>query len=108
MHIRLRMFALLVLAVLAIGSASAHEPYRIIGTIEKFDTKTLLLHVKTAKSGTLEILFDAKTKVTKDKKKVPVSALKKGLSVVVDGLGDSIFDLEAVEVKIVPAPAPPK
>ena len=61
--------------------------------------------IKTAKSGTVEILLNAKTAVSRDQKKVPRSELKKGRTVVVDGIGDSIFDLEAIEIKIVPAPA---
>lgn len=35
--------------------------------------------------------------------KVPVSEWKAGLSVVVDACGDSLKDLEVVEVRIVPA-----
>ena len=108
MRTRLWVSALLMLVVLAVGSVRAHEPYRVIGTIEKLDTKTRLLHVKTAKSGVVQILIVAKTKVTKDKKKVPLAALRKGLSVVVDGIGDDIFELEAIEVKIVPTPVLPK
>ena len=45
-----------------------------------------------------------KSTVTRDKKKVPVSDLKPGTHVVVDARGDSLLELDIVEVRIVPPP----
>ena len=46
--------------------------------------------------------MDKKTKITRDKKPVPQSALKVGQSVVVDAYGDDEFDLLALDIRIVP------
>lgn len=80
-----------------------HENYRIIGSVAQVTTDAL--DVKQTKDGkVIRMLFVEKSTVTRDKKKVPVSELKPGLHVVVDARGDSLLELDIVEVRIVPPP----
>ena len=99
-----------VLAGLIVGMApaAAHDDYRIIGTVAKVSAKTL--DVKQTKDGkTISMAIDEATLlVTRDKKKVSATQLKPGLSVVVDARGDSLEELQVVEVRIVPSPATTK
>ena len=79
----------------------AHYEFRIVGTVSKL-TKTQI-DVKQIKDGKIiEIDVNEKTKVTKDKKPVAYAQIKVGGSVVVEALGDSILDLEAIEIRLVP------
>jgi hypothetical protein len=83
---------------------SAHDEYRVIGTVTKITASTLT--VKQTKDGkVLTMKTDANTLVTRDKKKVARTDIKAGGHVVVDALGDTIDDLLVVEVRLVPAPA---
>jgi hypothetical protein len=83
---------------------TAHDTFRIIGTITKVTPKTL--EVKQTKTGkTISMKMTDAVLVTRDKKRVPVAELRAGLSVVVDACGDSLKDLEVEEVRIVPPPA---
>ena len=103
----------MILKQLAVGIAamllatvilSAHDEYRIIGTVTKITATTLA--VKQTKDGkVITMKTDANTLVTRDKKKVARSDIKTGGHVVVDALGDTINDLLVVEVRLVPAPA---
>ena len=79
----------------------AHEKFRIAGTVLK--VQATQLDVKAADGQTYEIDMDAKTRVTRNKKRVAVSELKAGRSVVVDALGHDMFDLVAVEVSVTTA-----
>ena len=89
--------------ILSVASLSAHDNYRIIGTVVKLAGTTL--DVKQTKDGKVISMDMTKTsRVTRDKKKVNVAEIKPGASVVVDARGDSIFELDVVEVRIVPAP----
>jgi hypothetical protein len=84
-------------------SLSAHDKYRIVGTVAK--VAGTVLDVRQTKDGkTITMDMTEKTVVTRDKKKVGRAELKTGLSVVVDALGDSLDELDAVEVRIVPPP----
>ena len=87
------------LAVLGAMHLSAHEKFRIVGTVIK--VQAAQLDVKAADGQTYEIDMDAKTRVTRNKKRVAVADLKAGQSVVVDALGHDMFDLEAFEVQLV-------
>jgi hypothetical protein len=103
-----RRFILATLAALTIGlvPALAHDDYRIIGAITRVTATTL--DVKQAKDGrTIAMRTDSATLVTRDKKKVERVELKTGLSVVVDARGDSLEDLVALEVRLVPPPTTP-
>lgn len=93
----------LVLTAVVFGAAHAlaHEHFRIIGTVTRFEKSEV--DVKNKAGKTTSILVDKQTKITRDKKKVPVSALKVGQSVVVDAYGDDEFDLLALDIRIVPA-----
>ncbi len=93
------------LSLVAFGSGViAHDEYRVIGTVTRVSAK--ILDVKQTRDGkTLSMKLDAATLVTRDKEKVGVAALRTGQSVVVDASGDSLDDLVALEVRIVPPPA---
>jgi hypothetical protein len=63
----------------------AHEAFRVVGTLAKVQgTK---LGVKLTVGRTVWMELTKSTVILKDKTKVPASALKEGLSVVVDALG---------------------
>ena len=81
-------------------SLRAHDSFRIVGSITKLsDTE---LSVKNRDSKTFVIALRKSTYVWRDKKKVPATELRVGLSVVVDALGDSEQELEAQDITIVP------
>jgi len=102
--IRSKVAAVLAVVLVSAALLSAHENYRIIGTVTKVTADKL--DVKQTKDGkTISMFMDKASKVTRDKKKVAVSELKTGLHVVVDAHGDRMDDLDVVEVRIVPAPA---
>lgn len=98
----------LMLAVIGATHVFAHEHFRVIGTINKLDTKQFEVKETTGKLWTIYV--DKKTKVSRDKKPVAVAALKVGQSVVVDAYGDDESDLLALDIRIVPpiSPAPKK
>ena len=87
-------------ALLLLGTLpfSAHEKFRIVGTVVK--VQATQLDVKAADGQTYEIDMDAKTRVTRNKKNAALSELKAGRSVVVDALGHDMFDLVAVEIQL--------
>jgi len=95
-------FSSLVLFALALAwPVSAHEEFRIIGTLTRVqDTQ---IDVRTKDSKTIAVKLDKQTVVTRDKKKVAATQLKSGQSVVVNALGDDESDLLALDVRIVPA-----
>ena len=90
-----------------LGSAprtSAHENYRIIGTVAKLEKETV--DIKQTKDGKVITMdWTEKSKVTRDKKDVPRTEIKAGANVVVDAHGDSLDELEVVELRLVPKPA---
>src|SRR5829696_2694369 len=98
---RLVIAGLLAGLVAGAAPAAAHDDYRIIGTLVNASAKAL--DVKQTKDGkTISMRIDEATLVTRDKKKVGSAELKAGLSVVVDASGDSLDDLVALEIRIVP------
>lgn len=102
--IRFTVAGVLAALMLSVASLSAHDNYRIIGTVVKLAGTTL--EVKQTKDGKVVDMEMTKTsRVTKDKKKVTSAELKAGIHVVVDARGDSSLDLDIVEVRIVPPPA---
>lgn len=105
---RRRLIVVLVLIGVAftVAQGLAHERFRVIGTLTKFEKSEI--DVKKKDGKTTSILVDEKTKITRDKKKVPVSALKVGQSLVVDAYGDDELDLLALDIRIVPAIAAKK
>jgi hypothetical protein len=102
--IRITVAGIVAALVLGVASLSAHDNYRIIGTVVKLAGTTL--DVKQSKDGqTVSMEMTKTSRVTRDKKKVATTELKAGIHVVVDARGDTILDLDIVEVRIVPAPA---
>ena len=101
---RLMLAAALGVLICSAPAFAVHDDFRIIGTVARVTPKTL--DVKQTKGG--KIISMAMTDavvVTRDKKKVPATELKAGLSVVVDARGDSLTALSVAAVRIVPAPA---
>lgn len=98
-----------VLALLAglAPAIAAHDEFRFIGTLTKMDAargRLTMKVVENRKEETIEIALTPKTEITRDKKRVTRGALKAGLYLVVDALGDDYDSLEAVEIRIVPPP----
>ena len=85
---------------------SAHENFRIIGTIVNFDNWQLA--VKTAAGDTYFVMLQESTPIERNKKWVTAKELKPGLSVVVDVWGDTLYDrdLYVARVTLVPPIAP--
>jgi hypothetical protein len=95
---------MLVLFSMAIGVAwpSAHETFRIVGTITRVTDREM--DVRTMERETITIAITKRTIVRRDKEaaELPLSVLATGQSVVVDAYGDNESDLEAHDVRIVP------
>ncbi len=92
----------LVAFVSVFAPVSAHDDYRIIGAISAVTLTGM--EVKEQSGRAVSIALDSATRVTRDGKKASVLDLKTGLHVVVDATGDSLAELVAVEVRIVPSP----
>lgn len=92
--------AMLAAVMLAGGVASAHDEFRIIGTVASY--KANVLAVKKKEGQTVSIRLDKQTLITKDKKKVAPADLTAGVTVVVDAYGDYEDDSLALEIRIVP------
>ena len=97
---RLSLSALLL--VLLVSTVSAHaEDFRVIGTITKQDTDTIIVRTKDGKL--ISIRMDRFTKITRDNKQAVATDLKVGRSVVADAVGESLEDLLiARQIRIVP------
>ena len=99
---RLFIAILATVVLFALGGSwvSAHDEFRIIGTLTRVQSHQI--DVKQKDNKTFYIKVDKNTLVTRDKKEVSVSELKNGRSVVVQALGDDETDLLALEVRLVP------
>jgi hypothetical protein len=103
------LLSLVCCAVLAAsaGRLSAHDEFRIIGTVTKVTATSL--DVKQTKDGqVIAMKMDRETIVKRGATKVDRAEIKTGGSVVVDALGDTLKDLLVLEVRLVPAPAAKK
>src|SRR5262245_3496037 len=102
-----RLILIVTVTVLCAGVTGlfAHDHFRVVGTITKHEKSSII--VKDKNSKLMAVFLDKNTKITKDKKKVPVSDLKAGTSVVVDAYGDGEDDLLARTIAMVP-PIDPK
>lgn len=91
----------LVAGLIGLGATqvSAHDEYRIIGTIAA--KKGAQLDVKRRDGKMFSVKVDGETLVYRDNKKIAATELVAGRHVVVDALGDSEADLLAVEIRIV-------
>lgn len=97
------LIAAAIAAVLFVAPLSAHDRYRIVGTVTKVTVNEIT--VKQLKDNALvEMDHDRNTKVTRlNNKAGTIADVKVGASVVVDALGDSILDLAILQIKMVPA-----
>jgi len=102
MRRRLMIMTMAIALIAGAGAATAHEKYRIIGTITKVTADTL--EVKQSKDGKVIAMdVNLKTKVSRAKTRLRANDLKLGQSVVVNAVGDSIDELLVTDVTIVPA-----
>lgn len=95
---RQQLLAFLPLGVLPLVG---HEDFRVVGVVTKVTAKTVDVKKKDGKVVAIE--WNKQTIFTRDKTVVPSSALKVGLTVVVDATGDSEDELLAENIRIVPA-----
>jgi hypothetical protein len=105
--------ALLVLALAGATPVRAHEVFRFVGTVIKWDPKKEALDILSrekwgGKAGEYKrhLVLRDDCKVWRDKKPVSRAQLKPGLFVVVDAVGVDINDLEATDIDIKPKPVP--
>jgi hypothetical protein len=92
--------SIFVLLAVYAQAPQAHEMYRVVGTILSVGFKALV--VTQIDGDTISMTLDENSRVTRDKKPVPLAELSPGLTVVVDGFGDSLHDLTVRDVMIVP------
>ena len=86
--------------VLATGHAVGQEDFRVIGTLLKHQES--VIEVESRDGRMTSIRLDRQTLITRNAEKVEAAELQVGLSVVVDAYGDSLEDLLALEIRIVP------
>lgn len=101
-----RLMTVTMLSLLATATMTtplaAHDEYRIVGSVVKLTATQI--DVKQIKDGKIiKVAVNKQTKLTRDKKPVAISELKVGGSVVVDAIGDSIEELLALDIRLVPA-----
>jgi hypothetical protein len=89
-----------ILVVLLLGPELSAHPMNVTGTImERHDTQ---LVVKTNDGYFISFTLDSSTVIQRGEKKVDITELKTGLSVVVDAL-DDVEPIVASQVTIVPS-----
>ena len=92
-----------VLGVAAAVRAQNAESHKVTGTLSTVQGEHLM--VKTEDGRSVMVMLDAKTAITRDKKKVDAKSLKTGDRVVAEGPGDNnMIMAKTVEVG---APAKP-
>ena len=98
-----RIVFLMALVVLALSAQLlAHDEFRIVGSVVKVEKSQLQVKSRDTKVWSVALRTSTFIHRDKDQTKVSETELKAGTSVVVDALGDTEFDLEALEVRIVP------
>ena len=97
-----RLLFVLVFVLAVVPTALAHETFRIVGTVTRLTQDWI--GVRNADSKTVTMRINKQTDVTRDKKKVVLSEVKVGQSVVVDAYGDNELELLALEIRMVPPP----
>jgi hypothetical protein len=75
-----------VIAVPAVARAHEGHAHKVMGTVSSVDGNDLM--VKTTDGKTVMVMLTAKTKITRGKEKLVVSALKVGDRVVAEGAED--------------------
>jgi hypothetical protein len=90
----------LTLVLLAVVLASAHEKFKIVGSVAGLKKDEIA--VKAIDGATYEIDMDESTAVTdKNHKRIDRAKLVVGEKVVIQALGHDMFDLEAFEIQLV-------
>ena len=88
------------LVVLAVGLASAHEKFKIVGSVAGLKKDEIA--VKAIDGATYEIDMDESTPITdKNHKRIDRAKLVVGEKVVIQALGHDLFDLEAFDIQLV-------
>lgn len=96
----MRVALAVILAVFAIGLASAHEKFKIVGAVAGLKNDEIA--VKAVDGATYEIDMSQSTPITdKNHHKIDRAKLVVGEQVVVQALGHDMFDLEAFEIQLV-------
>jgi hypothetical protein len=104
-------------AIFVIGlclPVSAHDQYRFVGTVVKWDRTKQKLEMKARetqedgqiKEYTVRMSVPDDATVTRASKKVSRSELKPGVFVVVDAVGVDMVEIDATEITIIPQEAP--
>lgn len=97
--------ASLVLSMFAVASAPvrAHDVYRFVGPVIKWDAAkhTLDMYGDDTGDKVLHIVLREDCKVTWAGQEVPRSTFRKGLWVKVDAVGVDLDDIEGTEIEIV-------
>jgi hypothetical protein len=98
---------------LATPGLSAHDDFRIVGSIVSMDARARVLTVRMIpQPGDDAETVEQNVRITlpgfvtteRDGKPIGLADLERGLYVVVDAQGHDYTDLEAVKVRIVPPP----
>ena len=99
----MRNMTLLAVSLLALSlvPALAHEDFRLVGVVTKASSTSLSIRPQGAKADNA-VKLDRQTAIMRDGKKVTVAELKPGQTAVIDATGDTMNDLLALEVQIVP------
>lgn len=90
-------------------TVAGHETFRTIGTITKVTATVLDVRKADGAIKSMELSRRTVIRRLKEEKKLPISALKVGQSVVVDAFNayaqdpDEDSELEALDIRIVPA-----
>ena len=115
--VKRRIAIVMLLLALATGSSlRAHEQFRFVGYITRWDAKHEVLEMTSRETWDGKVgdylrrmTLRPDTKITRMFQDVPRSELKRGLYIVVDASGDRIDNVDAVEIEIkTPAPAKKK
>lgn len=97
---RIALALALAVVVLPAGGASAHEKFKIVGSVAALTKHEIA--VKAIDGATYEIDMDDGAVVTdRNHQKIDRRHLTVGASVVVLALGHDMFDLEAFEIQLV-------
>lgn len=83
------------------GAVIGHEEFRVIGTLTSRAER--MIEVASRDGATRSIKVDRQTVITRDAQPVDTDALEVGMTLVIDAYGDSLDDLLALEIRIVPA-----
>ena len=85
-----------------VQGADAHDNIRVIGTITGYKESAVKVMTKEGAESWIQVNDD--TEISRDQTKVGAAELKPGRYVVVDGWGDDFYSLDALKIRLVPAP----